>query len=88
MYTPPIALETVSGGPADSDYWHGLIDEREAGAFLNLQPRTMQSFRYQGGGPKFIRVSSRCIRYRRADLREWSEARLCTSTADEGGHNG
>ena len=33
---------------------------------------------------RYIAISSRCIRYRRIDLRAWSEARVRTSTSDPG----
>ena len=74
------------GDPAegDEDYWFALIDEKMAGDFLDLTPRTMQAKRQQGGGPRFVRLSSRCVKYRRIDLREHAEARLRTSTSDPG----
>ena len=68
----------------DADYWHALINEKEAGAFLGLTVRALQAMRQRGDGSRFIRLSSRCIRYRRADLKAWAEARLRTSTADDG----
>ncbi len=69
---------------ADLAYWNALIDEKAAGDFLGLTARTMQAMRQRGGGSRFIAISSRCIRYRRTDLRAWSEARLRTSTSDPG----
>ena len=66
----------------DQHFWFSLIDETEAGKFLGLERRTMQAMRQRGGGPRFVRISSRCIKYRRADLRAWSEARLVASTAE------
>ena len=72
-------------GPAeDLDYWNSLINEHAAGAFVDLTHRTMQLMRQRGDGPRFVRLSSRCVKYRRIDLREWAEARLRTSTADPG----
>ena len=65
-------------------FWHSLIDEKEAAAFLGLERRSMQGFRQRGGGPAFMRISSRCIRYRRIDLRDWAEARMRSSTSDAG----
>lgn len=44
----------------------------------------MQNLRQRGGGPKYIRLSSRSIKYRRIDLREWAEAKMVSSTADPG----
>ena len=68
----------------DSDYWHALIDEGKAAEFIDQSKRTLQGHRYRGGGPKFIRLSRRCVKYRRIDLRRWVEARLRRSTSDAG----
>ncbi len=65
-----------------SDYWYGLIDENEAAAFRKVTRRKMQLDRQTGEGPKFIRISARCIRYRRIDLHQHNEARLRSSTAE------
>ena len=67
---------------ADLAYWNALIDEKAAADFLGVKDRFMQQRRQQGGGCRYIVISSRCIRYRRIDLRAWSEARLRTSTSD------
>ncbi len=76
--SPPTQVE------GDASFWHGLIDEKAAADFLGMTDRFMQHRRQQGGGCRYIVISSRCIRYRRIDLRAWSEARLRTSTADPG----
>jgi hypothetical protein len=68
----------------DPGYWHSLIDEKVAAEFLDLTPRTTQAYRQRGGGPKYIVLSSRCIKYRRIDLKAWADARVRTSTADQG----
>ena len=77
-------LEEGEATAANRDYWYGLINERAMAEYLGLSQRTLQGYRVSGDGPVFVRVSSRCIRYRRADGREWLEARLCRSTADAG----
>ena len=80
-----IGIDGSPRGPSDaSDYWQALIDEKEAGRFLGLTDRTMQAYRQKGGGCKFIRLSSRCLRYRRIDLKAWADARIRTSTSDPG----
>ncbi len=68
----------------DAGFWYSHIDEEAAATFLDLSVRSMQGYRYKGGGPKFVRLSSRCVKYRRIDCRKWSEARLRTSTSDLG----
>ncbi len=79
---PPGRAGYVGGG--GQDYWHALIDEKAAAAFLGLTERTMQAYRQKGGGPKYIHLSSRCLRYRRIWLLEYAEARVRTSTSDPG----
>lgn len=61
-----------------------LIDEADAARFLDLSKRCLQAWRCRGGGPPFIRISSRCIRYRIADLIAWSEERKRESTSQVG----
>ena len=70
--------------PSDPDYWNALINEKEAGDFLGLSDRAMQKMRQTGGGPRYVHISSRCLRYRRIDLRTWAESRIRTSTSDPG----
>ncbi len=73
-----------NGTDGAQDYWFSLINEKAAAAFLGLTDRTMQALRQRGGSPRYVYISSRCLRYRRADLRAWAEARMRTSTSDTG----
>ena len=69
----------VSANPsADPD---ALIPEDAAARFLGISVRFLQQHRSIGDGPPYVRVSPRAIRYRRSDLKSWSDARLRTSTA-------
>ncbi len=76
------AEEAAVPGYGGADYWFSLIGEQEAASFLDLTDRTLQKYRQAGGGPKFCRLSARSIKYRRYDLRLWSETRLRASTSD------
>ena len=78
------AIVPVGGASTATDqaFWYELITEEPAAEFLNLTPRKMQKDRQVGGGPKFIRISARCIRYRRIDLREYAEARMVSNTSE------
>ena len=85
--TSPAALTAVDQAPesgACPDFWFQLIDEKAAAEFLNLTTRSMQAARQRGGGSQFIRISARCIRYRRIDLKAWADARMRSSTSDPG----
>ena len=70
--------------PDAGGYWHSLIDEKAAGEFLGVTHRTMQKMRQRGGGPRYIVISTRCLRYTRILLRTWAEQRTRASTADHG----
>ena len=70
-----------SGESADADWLDRLITEQEAAAFLGLSVRFMQNRRVRGGGPPYVRISGRCIRYRRRDLTTWADACLEAHTS-------
>lgn len=53
----------------------------EAAAFLQVQPTTLEQWRWNGKGPRFIKMG-RCVRYRRADLEAFIEGRAFTSTTE------
>ena len=72
------------GPPEASDYWDAFIDEKAAADFLGVKDRTMQAMRQRGGGPKYVALSKRCLRYTRRWLREHAVARQRTSTSDPG----
>ncbi len=59
-----------------------LLSEARASEMLGVTPRALQAWRQRGGGPAFVRISSRCVRYRRRDLVVWLEARVRSSTSD------
>lgn len=61
-----------------------LLDEVQAAQFLGVSPRCLQGWRQRGGNLHFVKISLRCIRYRRKDLIAFAEARLRSSTSDPG----
>ena len=48
-----------------------MLDQEEAARFLHIQPRTLESWRQRRIGPRFVRYSIRCVRYRAQDLQVW-----------------
>jgi len=66
------------------DYLESLITEKEAAVILGYTPRALQNWRVRGGGPRYVDVSSRSIRYRRRDLFDWVKTRLRTNTSERG----
>lgn len=47
---------------------HALLNTREAAAFLNLRPCTLEKWRSKGKGPKYTKLGSKAVRYRVCDL--------------------
>ena len=81
---PPDSAPPPKEPISPEEFWNRLINEKAAGDYLGLTDRTMQALRQRGGGPRYIVISSRCIRYRRVDLKAWADARMRGSTSDPG----
>ena len=60
-----------------------LMHESAAANYLGVTPRFLQNRRVVGGGPKYVRISSHCVRYRLVDLNEFSQDRLVQSTSEK-----
>jgi hypothetical protein len=73
-----------TGSSDDPGYWHALIKEEAAAEFLGVTRRSLQKWRQVGGGPRYVSLSARCLRYRRIDLTIWSDGHLRRSTSDLG----
>lgn len=65
------------------DHLNCLINETQAAEYLGYTIRALQNWRLRGGGPQFIKVSARSIRYRRCDLNEWIESHVRQHTSED-----
>ncbi len=81
---PPDSAPPPKEPVSPEEFWNSLIDEKAAAKYLGLTDRTMQALRQRGGGCRYIVISSRCLRYRRIDLKAWADSRLRSSTSDPG----
>ncbi|MFX0546121.1 helix-turn-helix transcriptional regulator [Roseovarius sp. S1116L3] len=48
-----------------------LLTTKEAAILLRLSPQTLEKWRTQGRGPKFVKLESKAVRYRYGDLISW-----------------
>jgi len=57
------------------------MDERQAARILGLSVATLQAWRYQKRGPRYVKLGN-AVRYREADLRAWIESQLVEPLAE------
>ena len=81
-WTPESTKPRVSPAPAPDP--ETLLRQKDAAGILSVSQRTMENWRQVGGGPTYIRISCRCIRYRRADLTVWIEECARQNTSEGG----
>ena len=70
--------------PADvapDDHLDRLIDECQAADILCYTVRALQNWRVRGGGPAFVKVSRRSVRYTRRDLQRWIAEKRVANTS-------
>lgn len=72
------------GGRPIPEHPGALLYTVEAAFLLGLSPRTVEALRLRGGGPPYIQVTPKAVRYRRRDLDAWITARSRKSTSDPG----
>ncbi len=61
----------------------GFLSTSQAAAFLGLSIPTLERHRTLGSGPRFYRLGTRAVKYRRVDLLAWAKPAMSTSEAAE-----
>jgi predicted DNA-binding transcriptional regulator AlpA len=79
MDTHPVIILGPAGRQIPNDP-ESLLMPIEAAHVLGLSPRTLETWRVRGGGPRYVRMSSRMVRYKRADVLDWAAERTRQST--------
>lgn len=57
------------------------IDEKHAAEYLGISFRTLQGYRTKGGGPEFIKIGKKAVRYKIQDLIDWANDRKKKNTS-------
>lgn len=60
------------------------IDEPQLAECLSIGISTIRQWRTNGGGPPFVKISRRCVRYRIDDVHEWMNKKLRENTLEDG----
>ena len=58
-----------------------LLTESEAADLICYSRRALQNWRVRGGGPKYVKVSSRSVRYQLGDVLDWIDERKQSHSA-------
>ena len=74
-------MNTPETNELPADHLDQLMDERAAADILCYSVRALQNWRHRGGGPHFVKVSARSVRYRKRDLLAWIEDRTVKHTS-------
>lgn len=58
---------------AERDVAPSYLTTKQTAAYMGISRQRLEIWRCRGGGPPFIKVSGRLIRYRRVDVDAWLE---------------
>jgi excisionase family DNA binding protein len=56
------------------------LTPKKAASYLGISEAALRLWRSEGRGPRFFRAGEKLVRYRKADLDNWIEARLSEPT--------
>ena len=59
-----------------------LLTTPAVAEWLGVSTQWLEIGRSKGYGPRFVRLSTRRVRYRRSDVLDWLGTRTCASTAE------
>lgn len=57
------------------------IDEKKAAEFIGISYRTLQGYRVKGGGPEYIKIGKKAVRYKIQDLINWVNSKKKQNTS-------
>ena len=66
---------------SEREYLDQLLNEQEAARMLGFTIRALQNWRVRGGGPQYVKISKRSVRYRRRDILAWVNKHIKANTS-------
>lgn len=58
-----------------------LLNTEQAADLLGVNTIIMETWRRKGVGPRYVRINSKCVRYRLGDLADFQERHLVEGVA-------
>lgn len=74
-------MNGVNSALSEREYLDQLLNEHEAARMLGFTVRALQNWRVRGGGPQFVKISKRSVRYQRRDLLAWVNKHMKSNTS-------
>lgn len=68
-HAPEVERPIVDGRPA-------LVDAKKVAAYLGKPVQTLNVWRMQGKGPRFLKLENGSVRYRWEDVDAWLDAQI------------
>lgn len=74
-------MQLAKTAQSEREYLDQLLNETEVARMIGFTIRALQNWRVRGGGPQFVKISRRSVRYRRQDVLEWIKIHLRANTS-------
>jgi hypothetical protein len=80
---PVHSLPPLSAILADNPGWlEEAVNTRAASRLTGVPVTTLETWRSRGGGPKFLKLGAKTVRYQRRELLTWMVRQQYANTAD------
>ena len=66
----------------------GYLSPKEAALFLSVSVKELERLRYAGGGPRYVKLGKRTVRYAIPELHAWMQSRTVSNTAEAAAQKG
>jgi len=77
------ALPSLSDILADNPGWlEEAVNTRGASRLTGVPVTTLETWRSRGGGPRFLKLGAKTVRYQRRELLRWMARQQRANTAD------
>jgi len=61
---------------------NAFMDRAMTARYADVTVRFLENRAIKGGGPPFVRVSAKCVKYRKKDVDAWADSLLVGSTSE------
>ncbi|PQA89226.1 hypothetical protein CW354_04625 [Marinicaulis flavus] len=81
IYSLPSLSEILAANPG---WLEEAVNTRTASRITGVPVQTLETWRSRGGGPRFLKLGTKTVRYQRRELLDWMVRQQCSRTGDNG----